>query len=34
MVDLNPNHLAAVKAVLANHVQGCEVRTFVCGVRN
>ena len=28
MIDLNPNHLEAVKAILAEHVPGCEVRAF------
>ena len=28
MIDLNPNHLATVKAILAEHVAGCEVRAF------
>ena len=28
MIDLSPNHLATVKAVLAEHVPDCEVRAF------
>ena len=28
MIDLNPNHLATVKAILAEHVPECEVRAF------
>ncbi len=27
-IDLNPNHLATVKAILAEHVPECEVRAF------
>ena len=27
-VDLNPNHLGTVKAILAEHVPECEVRAF------
>ena len=27
-VDLNPNHLATVEAILAEHVPECEVRAF------
>ena len=27
-IDLNPNHLATVKAILAEHVPDCEVRVF------
>ena len=27
-IDLNPNHLATVKAILAEHVAECEVRAF------
>ena len=27
-VDLNPNHLATVKAILAEHVPECEIRAF------
>ena len=27
-VDLNPNHLATVKDILADHVPECEVRAF------
>ena len=28
MIDLNPNHLGTVKAILAEHVLECEVRAF------
>ena len=28
MIDLNPNHLGTVKAILAEHVPKCEVRAF------
>ena len=28
MIDLNPNHLGTVKAILAEHVPGCEVWAF------
>ncbi|MCY4354214.1 MAG: restriction endonuclease subunit S [Truepera sp.] len=28
MIDLNPNHLGTVKAILAEHVPECEVRAF------
>ena len=28
MIDLNPNHLGTVKAILAEHVPNCEVRAF------
>ena len=28
MIDLNPNHLGTVRAILAEHVPGCEVRAF------
>ena len=28
MIDLNPNHLATVEAILAEHVPECEVRAF------
>ena len=28
MIDLNPNHLETVKAILAEHVPECEVRAF------
>ena len=28
VIDLNPNHLATVKAILAEHVPDCEVRAF------
>ena len=28
MIDLSPNHLATVKAILAEHVPECEVRAF------
>ena len=27
-IDLNPNHLATVKSILAEHVPECEVRAF------
>ena len=27
-IDLNPNHLATVEAILAEHVPECEVRAF------
>ena len=27
-IDLNPNHLATVKAILAEHVPECEIRAF------
>ena len=28
MIDLNPNHLATVQRILAEHVPECEVRAF------
>ena len=28
MIDLNPNHLATVKAILKEHVPECEIRAF------
>ena len=28
MIDLSPNHLATVKAILAEHVPGCKVRAL------
>lgn len=28
MIDLNPNHLATVRRILAEHAPGCEVRAF------
>ena len=27
-IDLNPNHLATVQRILAEHVPACEVRAF------
>ena len=27
-IDLNPNHLATVQRILAEHVPECEVRAF------